>query len=98
MVIQVLILCCKEALHAGSWAHLLGLIVGSLTDAVELFRAALLAPFTLHADVVVHLLRLLFRDAHTLSVIPVGTQVAANVEPSEKQNENVNDGRDLLCV
>lgn len=70
--------------HTNSSRYLLGLIIGSLTDAIELFSAALLTTFTLHTDVVVHLLCLLFCDADTLSVIPVGTQVTANVEPSEK--------------
>lgn len=66
-------------------SSLLGLVVWRLTDAEQLLCAALLAPFTLHTDVVVHLLGLLLCDAHTVSVIPVGTQVAANVEPLEIQ-------------
>lgn len=64
--------------------YLLGLIIRRLADAVELLRAALLTPFTLHTDVVVHLLGLLFCDADTLSMIPVGTQVTANVKPSQR--------------
>lgn len=71
--------------HKHSCGSLLGLVVWRLTDAVQLLCAARLAPFTLHTDVVVHLLGLLLRDAHTLSMIPVGTQVAANVEPLEKK-------------
>lgn len=67
-----------------SCISLLGLIVWRLTDAVQLFCAALLAPFTLHTDVVVHLLGLLLCDTHAFSVIPVSTQVAANVEPVQR--------------
>lgn len=63
---------------------LLWLVIWCLTDAVQLLCAALLAPLTLHTDVVVHFLGLLFCDAHTFSVIPVGTQIAANVEPLER--------------
>lgn len=67
-----------------TWTHsLLGLVVRSLTDAVELLCAALLAPFTLHTNVVVHFLGLLLCDSYTVSMIPVGTKVAADVEPSE---------------
>jgi len=67
--------------HTHSCSSLLRLIIWCLTDAVQLLCAALLAPFTLHTDVVVHFLGLLLRDAHTVSVIPVGTKVAANVKP-----------------
>lgn len=66
-------------------SSLLGLVVWCLTDAVQLLCAGLLAPFTLHTDVVVHLLGLLLCDADALPVIPVGTQVAANVEPLERK-------------
>lgn len=75
-------------------SSLLGLIVRRLTDAVQLLRAALLAPLTLHADVVVHLFGLLLRDAHTVTVIPVGAKVAADIKPVER-GEN-NDFRVLL--
>lgn len=68
-----------------SCSSLLGLVVRRLTDAVQLLCAAFLTSFTLHTDVVVHLLGLLLRDAHTVSVIPVGAQVAANVKPSERK-------------
>lgn len=64
-----------------SCSSLLGLVVWGLTYTVQLLCAALLALFTLHTDIVVHFLGLLLCDAHTVSVIPVGTQVAANVEP-----------------
>lgn len=66
---------------------LLGLVIWSLTDTVQLLRAALLAPFALHTDVVVHFLCLFLCDAYTVSMIPVGTEVAANVEPLENKNK-----------
>lgn len=62
----------------------LGLVIGRLADAVELLCAALLTLFALRADVVVHLLGLLFCDADAFAMIPVGTKVAADVEPSEE--------------
>lgn len=61
-------------------SFLLRLVIWGLTDAVQLHRAALLTPFTLHTDVVVHLLRLLLCDAHTVSVIPVSAKVATNIK------------------
>ena len=60
---------------------LLWLVVWRLTDAEQLLFFALLASFTLHADVVVHFLGFLFRDTHTVAVVPVCAQVAADVEP-----------------
>lgn len=74
-----------------SFSSLLGLVVRRLTDAVQLLRAALLASFTLHTDVIVHFLGLLLRDAHAVSMVPVGTKVAANVEPLDTtRKESVN--------
>lgn len=71
--------------HTHTHTHcLLGLIIRRLTDAVQLLCAALLAPFTLHTDVVVHLFGLLLRDAHTVTVVPVGTKVAADIKPVDK--------------
>lgn len=66
--------------------YLLGFVVWCLTDAVQFLCAGFLAPFTLHTDVVVHLLGLLLCDAHTVPMIPVGAQVAANVEPLERKS------------
>lgn len=72
---------CKQNNKTQS-GYLLRLVIWGLTDAVQLLRAALLAPFTLHTDIVVHLLRLLLCDAHTVSVIPVSAKVAADVKPA----------------
>lgn len=80
----------------------LGLVVGRLTDAVQLLRAGLLSLFTLHTDVVIHLLGLLLRDAHTLSMIPVSAQVATNVKPLERKGykdvRNVSVLQTIECV
>lgn len=38
--------------------------------------------FTFCTDVVVHLLRLLLGDAHTITVVPVCAQIAAYIKPA----------------
>lgn len=72
---------------AHNHAHLLSFIIRSSTDAVELLCGSLLCLFTLCAYVVVHLLRLLFRDAHAVTVVPVCAQITAYIKPTTTEGE-----------
>lgn len=64
---------------------LLRFIVRSSTDAEKLLCASFLSSFAFCTDVVVHLLRLLLRDTHTVTMVPVCTQVTAYIEPKTEE-------------